>query len=317
MNLVPDPDPKWSPRRVAILGASGLTGSGLASQLSQSEWCDEVVLFDLRRNILESHAIDLLESQIVTGRTRTKLTVADLDRAASVGQVDLVVVAASLPENPDGDRTAFLAGNLDVLAALVAPIEALAGTDGIVMILTNPADVLASVLAATSSIPPQRIFGYCLNDSVRFAAAVARELGVDPSRVEACVLGEHGDGQVPLYSLLRLDGASLELDPAQRARVDADARGWFRRWSDLRPGRSSGWTTPVGALATIERLVQGEPVPAAVWGPDAGLAASHVTLLARFSEGHVVPAGTPGDDQERALVAQAADALAHRVAAVC
>lgn len=304
----------WSPRRVAILGASGLTGAGLAHQLSLSDAYDEILLFDVKDNVLQAHAIDMREAQIVAGRTRARLTVVPLDEAAAQDPVDLVVFAASLPETPDGSREAFLEGNLGVLRAVRPAITALAGENGLVMILTNPADVLATCLAHLSDIDPARIFGYCLNDSVRFTAAIARELDVDPTRIEALVVGEHGDGQVPVWSGLRLDGAPLALTPDQRSRIDADARGWFRRWSVLRPGRSSGWTTPLGSARTIAGLAANQPMPVAVWRQDAEGNDSHTTLLAVVRDGAVVP--TPLDyldDAELSAVDDASAALADKV----
>lgn len=303
----------WSPRRVAILGASGLTGAGLAHQLSLADEYDEILLFDLKENVLQAHAIDMREAQIVAGRTRARLTVLPLDEAVAQTPVDLVVFAASLPETPDGSREAFLEGNLGVLRAVQPAISALAGESGLVMILTNPADVLATCLAQLSDIDPARIFGYCLNDSIRFTAAIARELKVDPTRIDALVVGEHGDGQVPVWSGLRLDGAPLALTADQRSRIDADARGWFRRWSDLRPGRSSGWTTPLGSARTIAGLAADEPMPVAVWRRDAEGNGSHTTLLAVVRDGAVVP--TPLDyldDAERAAVDEASAALADK-----
>lgn len=303
----------WTPRRVAILGASGLTGSGLAHQLSLADTVDEVVLFDLKHNVLAAHAIDMREAQIVAGRTRTRLTAGDLADVETHPPVDLVVFAASLPETPDGSREAFLEGNLGVMRALLPAITHLAGDAGLVFVLTNPADVLATCLAHEGAIDPARIFGYCLNDSVRFTAAVARELGVSPDRVDALVVGEHGDGQGPVWSGIRLDGAPRALTTDERARIDADARGWFRRWSDLRPGRSSGWTTPLGSARTIAGLAADEPMPVAVWRTDADGSGAHVTLRAVVREGGVVPIPLDYlDDAERSAVDFASAAIAEK-----
>lgn len=309
-----DAPSRWQARRVAILGASGLTGSGLAHHLAQAGTCDEVILFDLRENVLEAHIVDMREAQIVTGRTRTRLVLGGLDSVHEVGEVDLVVVAASLPETPDGDRAAFLEGNLGVVRSLVPAIRALAGHSGLVMLLTNPADLLASALGAMSGIAQERIFGYCLNDSIRFVAAVSRELKVDPATVDGIVLGEHGDGQVPVYSRLRISGEPIVLTPSQRERIDADARGWFRRWSRLQPGRSSGWTTPVGAGKTIELLAAGSSMPVAVWtGGIDDLPDAHVTLPAIVDRGRVVPDPLHPQWEEWDQVRAAAESLASRV----
>lgn len=68
------------------------------------------------------------------------------------------------------------------------------------MLLSNPVDVLAQALGELSAISKDRIVGYSLNDSIRFRAAIGRELGVAPERIAGLALGEHGDGQVPLFS---------------------------------------------------------------------------------------------------------------------
>lgn len=303
----------WTPRRIAVLGATGLTGSGIVHQLSLTDEHDEILLFDLKQNLLQAHAIDMREAQIVAGRTRAALTVGELDRADAFGPVDLVVVAASLPETPDGTRAAFLAGNLGVMRALAPAITHLAGERGLVMIVTNPADVLATCLVSLGGIAPGRVFGYCLNDSVRFTAAIARELRVTPERIEALVIGEHGEGQVPVWSGVRVDGFPVTLTDQQRARIDADAAGWFRRWSDLRPGRSSGWTTPLGSVRTIRQLTAGVPVPVAVWQPAEG---AHVTLLAGVRAGEVVAVPTAyADPAEFAAASRAAADIAAKARA--
>ncbi|GAA4344101.1 lactate/malate family dehydrogenase [Microbacterium rhizosphaerae] len=304
---------QWTPRRIAVLGASGLTGSGLAHQLSLSPDFDEILLLDLKDSLLQAHAIDMREAQIVTGSTHAALQVIPMERAAEQRPVDLVVVAASLPETPDGSREAFLDANLGVFRALVPTINALAGDDALVMILTNPTDVLATCLARMSGLAPSRIFGYCLNDSVRLVAAVARELQVSPARVRALVVGEHGDGQVPVWSGIEVDGSPVHLADDQRARIDADARGWFRRWSDLRPGRSSGWTTPVGSARTITGLMSGEPMPVAAWYEDGVSEGSHTTLLAVVRDGSVVPIALDYlDDAERSALDEASAAIAEK-----
>ncbi|MDR6144073.1 malate dehydrogenase [Microbacterium foliorum] len=305
---------EWKPRRIAILGASGLTGSGLAHQLAQADISDEVVLFDLKRNVLEAHAIDMREAQLVTEHASTVISLGDLDDVSATGTVDLVVVAASLPEVPGGTRAAFLDGNLGVLRALIPAISTLAGDRGLVMMLTNPADVLATCLSELSSIAPGRIFGYCLNDSVRFAAAVGRELGVSGTEVEALVFGEHGDGQVPLYSRLRVSGQTFTPTGDQRARIDADVKGWFARWSELKPGRSSGWTTPVGARETIERLAAGIPVPVALWtGEVESLNDAHITMLGIAGEHSVGVFEVEIDTEEANAVARSVASIRAQV----
>lgn len=303
----PETGISW-PRAVAVIGAAGLIGSGVVERLAREGLAETVHMIDLRDNILDAHAIDISEAQILSGTSRTKLVVGP---PADGSPVDLVIVAASAPETPDGDRRDFLLANLRLLQRLVPDIERLSGTEGTVMLLSNPVDVLAESLRRLSNINPDRIVGYSLNDSLRFRAAVARELLIAPDRVDGLVLGEHGNGQVPLFSALTVDGKPADLDPAQRTRVTEDITGWFFRWSALKPGRSSGWTTPLGVAHIVRNMGEGKLHPATAWTRDRdGLPDSFVSLPARFTHGTVIAELGHISSTERDQLIQAAKSVA-------
>jgi len=295
------------PQTVAVIGAAGLIGSGVVERLAVEAIADTVYMTDLRDNILHAHTIDITEAQILSGNTRTSLVVGP---PANGSCVDLVIVAASAPETPDGDRRDFLKANLNLLQLLLPDIERLAGERGIVMLLSNPVDVLAEALRQLSGISPDRIVGYSLNDSIRFRAAVGRELGVAAERVAGVVLGEHGDGQVPLFSALTMDGKPMDLDAAQRARITADVTAWFSRWSALKPGRSSGWTTPLGVAQVVKAMAAGEVHPATIWtGSVDSLPDSFISLPTLFHEGRIGRAPGEVTETEMAGLIQAAKSV--------
>ncbi|MFP3397789.1 lactate/malate family dehydrogenase [Brevibacterium sp. H602] len=276
------------PRTVTVIGAAGLIGAGVVEGLALSDAADTICLTDLRENVLQAHAIDISEAQILAGTDRARLAVGE---ETAPDEVDLVIVAASAPETPDGDRRDFLRDNLQLLRKITPSIERLAGAEGIVMLLSNPVDILCEALRRTSSVTPDRIVGYSVNDSIRLRAAIGRVLGVSGARVGGLVLGEHGDGQVPLWDNITVDGAPYELDAEQRRLVQEDILGWFARWSALKPGRSSGWTTPRGVVADIGSMSAGTPHPACVWtGGIESVADSFITLPTVMEHGRIRPA---------------------------
>jgi malate dehydrogenase len=298
------------PRTVAVLGAAGLIGSGVAQLLVAHGECETVYLHDVRADLVTAHAIDMAEAQLAAGSSRTALVPS---AEGEHGPVDLVVVAASAPEVPDGDRQKFLAANLGVLHALAPEIERLAGNDGVVLLLTNPVEALAETLRRSTSLAPQRILGYTLNDSFRLRMAVGRELSVHPQSVSAWVLGEHGAGQVPLLSNVRVDGEVRELTSEACQRIRADIDGWFARWSALRPGRSSGWTTPQGTLKVIRAIAEHRALPGSVWtGEVPGLANCFLTLPAIFGpRGLTGIADWPMSNDERTALEAASRKVTH------
>ncbi|NUL45781.1 hypothetical protein F7P69_11340 [Cellulosimicrobium funkei] len=246
--------PSW-PERISIIGAAGLVGSSAAAALATRGVSQDLYLQDRRDNLVEAHRIDLSDAQAVLGVDRPRI------HAGSPGEpVDLVVVAASLPETPDGDRREFLTANARLLASLAEQIRREAGDKGLVLLLTNPVDILADWLHRQHAFPADRLIGYALNDSARFRLAIAREFGTEVTSVTASVLGEHGKGQVPVFSTVRIDGEPVTWPQGAIDRVRADVDGWFERWSELKPGRSSGWASGAGVMHLVRSLASGDQV---------------------------------------------------------
>ncbi|MGM0928103.1 MAG: malate dehydrogenase [Actinomycetota bacterium] len=303
---VPDDGQAW-PRSIAVIGAAGLIGSGVVYQLALAGVGNTIHLVDVKENVARAHAIDISEAQILAGARTPRLSVVDPAATDSWDEVDVVIVAASAPEVPGRDRRDFLAANLRLLGLLAPTIEELSGNDGIVVLLSNPVDVLAECLHQISDISPDRILGYSINDSVRFQAAVARELGIEPHRVGAQVLGEHGTGQVPCFSSVTVDGAPVPLTASQQEHIREDIDGWFQRWSALEPGRSSGWTTPLGVVRMIGMMARGETFPAAASTAGVqGLEEAFIALPVMMSSGRVKVIDWQGSPEEQAGLAKAA-----------
>jgi malate/lactate dehydrogenase len=295
------------PRSIAVIGAAGLIGSGVVYQLALATIGNTIHLVDVKENVARAHAIDISEAQVLAGVRAPLLNVVNPTGTDSWEEVDVVIVAASAPEVPGGDRRDFLAANLRLLRLLAPTIEKLSGHDGVVLLLSNPVDVLADCLHRITEISPDRILGYSINDSVRFQAAVAREMGIEPHRVRAQVLGEHGNGQVPCFSSVTVDGAPVTLTASQQERIREDIDGWFQRWSALEPGRSSGWTTPLGVVRMINMMARGETFPAAAWTAGAqGLDEAFIALPVKMSSGKVTITDWQGSPEEQAALVKAA-----------
>src|SRR5699024_2317792 len=119
---------------------------------------------------------------------------------------DRVLVAASIAEAAAGDRRAVLNGKAKLPKSLTLEIARPVGCQGIVLLLSDPVDVLSHWFCTSTGFDAARVFGYALNDSARFQSAVASELEVRRSEVHGVVYGEHGKGQVPIASSIRVNG---------------------------------------------------------------------------------------------------------------
>lgn len=298
------PTPSW-PERISIIGAAGLVGSSAAASLATHSVGGELFLQDRRDNLVEAHRIDLTDAQAVLGVDRPRI------HAGSPGApVDLVVVAASLPETPGGDRRDFLAANAQLLTSMAEQIQREAGEHGLVLLLTNPVDILADWLHRQHGFAADRLIGYALNDSARFRLAIARELGTEVTSVQAGVLGEHGKGQVPVFSTVLVNGEPVDWPDGSIERVRADVDGWFERWSRLKPGRSSGWASGAGVMHLIRSLAAGEQVITTV--STAGieeLPESFMALPTRWVDGCSRAALPDLSRQELAALQEAGDSI--------
>ena len=245
--------------KVAITGGAGGVGSSVAFNLLLAAHPYEVLLFDNRPNMVTSHTMDF-EQVLEQGASGSARAGAEGELAAA----DLVIAAGAAPLTVNTSRMVYLADNAAIVGALLDQLPA--GWPGILILVTNPVDPLCTWAHERSGIPRERLLGYTLNDSLRLRTAIGAELGVAPGRVDAWVIGEHGDESVALFERVRVDGRPVALDADQRARVIEFIRSWYTRHVALDSGRSSTWTSGLGLARMVEaiRADSGELWPASV-----------------------------------------------------
>jgi malate dehydrogenase len=202
--------------KITIIGA-GRVGESTAQILAQNELVHEVVLTDIREGVARGTALDIQESALLFGFD-TRVT-GDEDPAAMSGS-DIVVVTAGLPRKPGMSRSDVLATNVRVVEGIVADIASHA-PEAIIIMVTNPVDVLTHVAWRRTGWDRARVFGLSgVLDSARMASFIALETGMSIKDVTALVLGGHGDAMVPMPRYTSINGIPLEhfLEPD---RIDA------------------------------------------------------------------------------------------------
>jgi len=238
--------------KVAIAGGAGGVGSSLAFNLLVRPEPFDVVVIDRRPQKVLSHVMDL--EQVLGlggGRSVRAGEYDDLDQA------DVVVVCAAEALTENTSRSVYLAGNARIVEAIA---ERLRGWDGVLIMVTNPVDALCSRLDGDR----RKVLGYGLNDSLRLRTAIGQLRGVAAERVDAWMLGEHGDAGVPIFSRVRIDGEPVSLSAEERASAHEFVRTWYRRHVALDSRRSSTWTTGAGVASMIGTLGRGGDTVASV-----------------------------------------------------
>ena len=224
--------------KVAIVGGGGVVGSSAAHSIAQIGLASEIVLFDVKHNLAEAHALDI--EQAVSDRATTSVYPGEI---SDTKDSDIIIISASVPRRSSlSSRAEYLQENLTITIGLVELLLT-QSPSAIWIITTAPVDPLAYLIHSTFSIPRQKVIGLNWNDSVRFRWAIAKTLSVPSTEVEAFVLGEHGETQVPLFSWIRIRGERISLNIGQRKQIQTKMTDFLSQWINLQPGRTPGWTT--------------------------------------------------------------------------
>lgn len=209
-------------RKITVIGA-GATGAATAHLLALKELGD-VVLVDVVEGVPQGKALDMWESGPVEGFS---VKVIGSNQYDDTADSDVVVVTAGMPRKPGMSRDDLLKINADIVFQVVEK-AAKASPNAVIVVLSNPADVMAYVAQKASGFPFNRVMGQAgVLDSARFRTFLADALKVSVKDVTAFVMGGHGDAMVPLVRYSSAGGIPVErlLDKETLDAIVARTRG--------------------------------------------------------------------------------------------
>jgi L-lactate dehydrogenase len=191
-------------RKVVIVGA-GDVGASFAYALLQSGTAESIVLIDSRKELAEGQALDLAHGLPFVPTTVVRAgSPDDYDDAA------VIVITAGSRQKPGESRLNLLKRNAFIVGQIVDMITA-HKSQAIIVVTSNPVDVLTYAVLKRTEWPRNRIFGSgTVLDSARFRHLLSLHCGVDVRSVHAYVLGEHGDSEVPAWSMTNIAGMSMD-----------------------------------------------------------------------------------------------------------
>ncbi len=196
--------------RIAIIGC-GHVGTSCAFALIQNRLVREIILIGDGPTHVQGEALDLQQA-VPLGAPITVTAGTYRDAAASA----VVIVTVGTPGKFQGSRLDMLAGNAIIVRACIAKLMA-EGFDGVVILATNPVDVLTYIVQKEFGLAPNRVIGSgTLLDSERLRHILGEQLNVDPRSVHAAVIGEHGDSSVAVWSSAQVAGLPLRLYPGAK-----------------------------------------------------------------------------------------------------
>jgi L-lactate dehydrogenase len=212
--------------KVSIIGGGGLVGSCAAFALQCGGIVREIALLDVNAELAAGQALDLLH-----GGPSVADQVITSGGYEHIPSSDVICITAGLRRKPDESRLDLINRNTDLFVSILNDcIAAGVRNDAIVLVVSNPVDILTYVAYDRLNLPASRVLGLGTQlDTIRFRSLISQELKVAPTQVNALILGEHGDSMVPIWSSAAIGGLPLEKWP-----------GWSHKLADELFTRTKG-----------------------------------------------------------------------------
>jgi malate dehydrogenase len=247
--------------KVSVVGAAGTVGAAAAYNIALRGVADEVVLVDIpdQRDTTVGQAADVSHGIAYDSNT----TVRQGEYEDTAGS-DVVVITAGIPRQPGQSRLDLAGDNTPIMEDIQSSLAA--HSDGFVSVTTsNPVDLLNRHLYETGDRPREQVIGFGGRlDSARFRHVLAREFDTPVGNVDATILGEHGDAQVPVFSKVRVDGRDPTFGDEDRERILGDLQESAMDVIQRKGATQWGPATGVGDFVEAVLRDTGEVLPASV-----------------------------------------------------
>ena len=251
-------------KKITVVGA-GNVGTTTAQLIAERDLAD-VVLTDIIEGIPQGKALDIQEAcPLWRSSSRVTGTNSYDDTAGS----DIVVITASLARKPGMSRDDLLKANAEIVKKVA---EDIAGTspEAIVIVVTNPMDIMAQLTQKVTGFPFHRVLGMGgVLDSTRMRTFISLETGVSPEDIKTMVLGGHGDQMVPIPSLTTIKGKKITsvIDEQKvKAIIERTKNGGAEIVGLLKTG--SAYYAPAASVVEMVEAIfygKGEPLPCSVY----------------------------------------------------
>lgn len=252
-------------KKIAVVGA-GYVGSTCSQLLAQKELAQEVVLLDIVEGIPQGKGLDQWQSAPIEGFDSRVIGANDYAEAEGS---QVFVVTAGIARKPGMSRDDLLKTNAGVIGSVSREIKRVA-PNAIVIMITNPLDVMAQVALEETGFPRERVIGMAgVLDTARYRSFIALELDVSIEDIQALVLGGHGDTMVPLASYTSVSGIPLSQLLSQDridSLIERTRKGGGEIVGHLKTG-SAYYAPAAAAVQMVEAIVKNKRriLPCAAW----------------------------------------------------
>jgi malate dehydrogenase len=251
--------------KVTVVGA-GLVGATCADSIAHKDIVKEVVLLDVKQNLAEGKALDMWQmSPVDLFDTRVHGSTGDYSKTANS---DIVVITAGVPRKPGMSRDDLISINADIVKTSTENVMKYS-PDAIIIIVSNPLDVMTYCAYLTAKVDSSRVFGMAgILDTARYGAFLAEALDCSPKDIHSILMGGHGDTMVPLPRYTTVSGIPVtELLAKEKldAIVERTKKGGTEIVNLL--GTSAWYAPGVAAAQMVEAIVKDQKriFPCCAW----------------------------------------------------
>lgn len=253
-------------RKVVLIGA-GMVGMSFAYQLYSSGLCEELGLIDFFPEKAEGEAMDLNHAGALV--PPIKVTSGGYEQCADA---DVIVICGGLPQKPGETRLQLVDKNIKVVKDMADKIKT-SGFDGVIVIASNPVDVLTNALQKFTGFPKNRIVGSGTTlDTSRLRYMVGDTLNIAPNAVRGYIMGEHGDTQFAAWSNVYVYGKPIEkyLETSDKLNKDElkkiEERVMRAAYEVINRKRATYYAIGLSLLAIVKAILRDENTELAVSG---------------------------------------------------
>ena len=251
--------------KITVVGA-GNVGATAAQRIAEKELARTVVLVDIAEGIPQGKGLDQWESAPIEGFDTRVIGTNGYDETAGS---DIVVITAGIARKPGMSRDDLLNTNAGIVKSVSEQV-AKTSPNAILIVVSNPLDVMCYVAKSVSGFPRERVIGMAgVLDSARYRSFLAEALNISVHDIQAMVLGGHGDTMVPLINYTTVSGIPIlqlmkkeQLDPI----VDRARNGGAEIVKFLKTG-SAYYAPSSGAVQMVEAIVKDQKriLPCSAW----------------------------------------------------
>lgn len=239
--------------KLGVIGGAGRLGGTTAFCVGLRDCVEEIKLMDVKENFAAANVMDM--SQAFLPVSRTKVTLAK--DYADFADCDIIYSAAAKPFSKEiKDRSQELKMNVEIIAPICEQLKKYCKPTTVVIVSANPVDVFVYIYQKLLGWDKRQFLGLAANDTIRLKWATEMITGREYSNLGGLCIGEHGGGTIRLYDSITYGGVPLKLTEEQTAAIEKECAGWFKSWTDLETGTTTGYTSGVTLSLMIEAIAR-------------------------------------------------------------